>query len=149
MVLQFSPLERREKLERRRPAGHDAGSLGELGKLANDFPELVLVAALRCWPERGAMEKLAEQAENVYFLVPSRMAGTELLAALRGPAGERLIWGTDGVGWTKAVAQLASLGIPQPALRRYALDNAERVFHLSEKISVKAAVAGESLAAER
>ena len=124
-------------------------ALLEVPQLANDFPELPMVAALRSWPERGLMERLAEQAENVFFLAPARMVGADLLKILSTPAGERLIWATDGIAWKRATDQLATLGIAPSLLRRYAFENAEQVFHLSEKISVKAAVAGETMAAER
>ena len=117
-------------------------------EVSGDFPELVLVGALRCWPNRALLEKIVEQAENACFIVPPRLVGEELAELLHGPAGERLMWGSDGAGWAKPLAQLSGLAIAGAALRRLLCDNAMRVFKLSAVTSVKAP-AGETLAAER
>lgn len=142
VVIQFSASA--QKIEPR-PA-----TLADLLDVSHDLPELTLVAALRAWPATTLLESIAAKSENVFFAIPATLIkACSDLPLIMKTVGDRLLWCSDGRSWRAALEELTAKGLDDLALRRFVHDNAARVFHLHGAMKVKAAAAGEPLAAER
>ena len=106
----------------------------ELVQVAGDFAELNFVIAQSQWPGEE-MIHLVENLPNVYFCFDTAGLLTPAVRAfVNSHAGQsRCMWGSNGLPWKEALAELARLEIANPAallrenaVRTFGLDNLQK-----------------------
>jgi predicted TIM-barrel fold metal-dependent hydrolase len=107
-----------------------------LEDVAEDFPELVIVAGHTGYPWADEMISLATRYPNVYIDTSAykpRRYPPQLVAYLKGHGRRKVLFASD---WPMilpgdCVAQVGELGLDDEARRLFLHDNAARVFSLS------------------
>jgi len=106
-----------------------------LDAVAAAHPGLTVVAAHFGWPWHMELVAMALHKTNVYIDIsgwsPKRIPA-ELVRELRGRLSGQFLWGSDFPFITpeRCLAELESLDLPEPALRRVLHENAARILGL-------------------
>lgn len=106
-----------------------------LDPVAADFPDLQIVMAHPAWPWQDEQLAVLQHKPNTWIDLsgwsPRRFA-PELVRALRGPLGDRALFGTDYPFLTHPqwLDAWATLGLPDDVTERVLLRNAQRLLGL-------------------
>jgi predicted TIM-barrel fold metal-dependent hydrolase len=111
--------------------------LEEVSTLAGDFPDLIVVAAVGCWPPLREIRSRLESHENIYVALdanPRRDLVPEISDFLNGELGKRrCLWGSNGCRWDTAMSHLRSLQLESDARSRFERENGLAVFNFQQQ----------------
>ena len=115
-------------------AGGGDAVISQVRVIAEEFPELQLVVTLNGWPGWEAVDSLVQRCDNLWFgfvadALP-RLTAEISDFLLAGPVQDRCLWGSNGVPWDKALAQVRDLALPPDVERKLLHANAWRLFRL-------------------
>ena len=106
----------------------------QLDRIACDFPDLTIVGTHTGWPWVSEMLAVATKWPNVYLNISAWMPKyfePALVQFLRGKTGSsKVLFGTNGLDWSRYVAELEALEIRPERLEAILWGNAERIYGL-------------------
>lgn len=127
--------------------------ISQVAVIAEEFPELQLVVTLNGWPGWEAVDSLCQRRDNLWFGIVAdalpRLADQVSDFLVAGPGQDRCLWGSNGVAWDKALAQVRDLALPPDIERKLLRDNAWRLFRLDLPVAHVPLPADNPLLAER
>lgn len=106
-----------------------------LDRVANEFPSLAIIAAHPSWPWQDEAIAVAQHKPNIYLDLSGwspKKFSEPLLDAIRGPLGDRVLFGTDFPFLTpdKWLTDWETLGMPDDVTNRVLYDNAAELLDL-------------------
>ena len=107
-------------------------TIESLAPIAEDFPELKLIAGV-CGPiELPATLELCERFGNVYFAFDGSLIFPDDIRRFRNSelAQRRAMFGSNGHRWVNLIEGIARLDMPYEWVRAFMHDNAASVLHL-------------------
>lgn len=106
----------------------------QLDRIACDFPDLTIVGTHTGWPWVDEMIAVASKWPNVYLNLSAwlpKYFGPSLVQFIRSKTGaDKVLFGTNGLPWTRYLDQMASLEIPPERAAKILGDNARRIYRI-------------------
>ena len=106
----------------------------QLDRIACDFPDLTIIGTHTGYPWVDEMIAVAGKWPNVYLNISAwlpKYFGRNLVRFVKGRGShKKVIFGTNGLDWTRYLAEFDRLEIPEDRARAVLYENAKRVHGL-------------------
>lgn len=104
-----------------------------LDRIALDFPSLKIIGSHTGWPWEEELISVCVKFDNVYFGVDAHMPrylNPSVVRYIDSRGKNKVIFGTNGLPWSKVLPQLDDLGLREESKRKLLYENAVKLFKL-------------------